>query len=675
MRTALVGALVRLLLLTAVVWRLVTISYLPVRDQPFGDDNTEAAVRAINAGYPYRLLYRATADSPQLLRNMNEGVVDQGIEMLMTVGVTTRDWLTGSHTTVTSSMCRDALMWLFVVAAVAIVAPGVPVIVATGGMLALHTMLKWGPIGLGLAVHWGVSFAAIIAGVLVGSVLKPWTWWRIATLTVLAALAALAQILRQEAASVAYGTGIALLVSAAVVAFVRWRSRLEPSHDAELWTVARRALAGGLLLIAVNASAQPVERWCISRQMGTPYANTPAIEHGSGWPLYLSLGYVSNPFNIAWRDPIGQVHAWLIASRPVASNAAVHSMLMREYLDIVIARPWLLLQNVAAKAARVHTLATRRAPPLPDVAVWQQPVHARLYEALPWLAILCVALVWWRGTPQAAVICVAWVALAAAASAGALIVFPDYMGGVQGAIVALSLIAPAAVASHVIEAPASGRVPPMIARRILTSFAALAAGAVLIGGVFVTLQWVRYRAVQEQTAARDPLEAIVAQQFRYAHVFNDLPVARQGRLVARLTASSDPRIARTVDLRRGDLDLFRPIALVRTATQLHLICWMGSSFQPPFPPFYQGRTDALFFICGECAPESTVNDFPFDSGWTFINDLEWRGTYRMFSVAVNPKLAAARSFHVAAERIVALDSSIQSTGLRSAPIASARISY
>ena len=102
---------------------------------------------------------------------------------------------------------------------------------------------------------------------------------------------------------------------------------------------------------------------------------------------------------------------------------------------------------------------------------------------------------------------------------------------------------------------------------------------------------------------------------------------------------------------------------------------MGNSFRAPVPPFYQGKTDAIFFICGACAPESTVNDFPFDSGWMFVNDLEWQGRYRMFSVPLNAKLKAARFFHVAAEKIVALDSSNQATGFRTGPIASARFEY
>jgi hypothetical protein len=525
-------------------------------------------------------------------------------------------------------------------------------------------------------VHWGVAFAAVVAAVYLGSVLKTWTWWRIMTLSLLAALAALAQILRQEAAGVSYGVGLALLASAAVALIARRRSGAETSKHAGVGAFVRRATAGGLLLIAANAAAMPLERVVMSRQMGTPFAETPAIAHGSGWPMYLSLGYVSNPFNIAWRDPIGQVHALLISSGAISGSAAVHSTLMREYLSIVVSRPWVLLQNVAAKAARIHALAVRHADPFPDVAVWQRPAHARFYIALPLEFVLCAALLWWRGTPEAMAIFLSSLALAVTASAGALVVFPDYIGGVQGATVALALIVPAAIASALLDRTSAERqIATPLVRRMVTWSAALAVAATAIGAAFVAVQWMRYRAQQEATVARDPVEAIEAQQFRYAHVFNDLPLAQQGRLVARLTNSRAPAVGRIVDLQRGDLDLFRPIALVRTATELHLIAWMGNSFRAPFPSFYQGRTDALFFICGECAADSTVDDFPFDSGWTFVNDLEWRGRYRMFSVLLNERLKRARSFHVAAEKVVALDRRIESTGLRSAPIASARITF
>jgi hypothetical protein len=659
-------AAIRALVAALFIWHVATVSYLPLRHQPFGDDDSEAAVRALNAGYPFHLLYPATATSPHVLSRMNQGVVDHGVMILLTAGTAAYRTVTGTRVTVTASMGRGVLMAVFLVTAAAMMSPGVPLLVGLAGIVALDILLTWGPLGVVPAVHWGVAFAAVVVGVYLGTVLQQWSPTRVFTAIVLAIIAAITQILRQEAVSVAYGLGFALIVGGAIVAFVVRRAP----------PVATRAIAGGLLLIAMNASIRPIERLAIARVTGNTYAETAAIEHGFGGPLYLSLGYVSNPFNLAWRDPIAQVHALLIDPAIKSAGPEIQAMLLREFATIVINRPWLLIRNVVARAERIHALATQRSERLPDVAVWQRPPLARLYKSLPLVVLLSVALVWWRGTVETALIVLGAIAIAGAASAGALVVFPDYIGGVQGAIVMLALILPAAVVSHLAGSTAAAdSLSTSTARRVLVCAAALGVAALLVAAAFVAVQWLRYRGVQERTADRDPLEAIAADQFRYAHVFNDLSVAKQGRLVARLTASNDPRIARIIDLRRGDFDLFRPEVLVRTATQLHLIAWMGRSFHAPFPPLYQGTTHSLFFICGECAPQSTVNDFPFDSGWTFVNDLEWRGRYRMFSVSLNAKLEAARFFHVAAEKIVALDSSIESTGLRPALISSARIDY
>src|SRR5438067_532905 len=664
-----VGGLARTFALCAFVWHLATVSYLPVRHQPFGDDDTEAAVRAMNAGYPFHLLYSTANNSPPILRRMNEGLIDQGVMFLSESWALARQWVTGVRSVITSSIGWDIVFALFVVAAVAIVAPGVPLPVAMAGLVAFQVLLTWGPIQLSLPVHWGVAFSTVLAAVYISTVCKPFTAWRCISLGMLGTLIALAQILRQEAGGVAYGAGLALVVAGAIEALVANRISNTTVSRQELNAVMRRLVAGGLLLIAANVSVVPAQRWYISRQLRTPYAETAAIEHGSGFPLYLSVGYVSNPFNIAWRDPIGYVHARLISPNLAPGYPALQSTLYREYLQVVFSRPWLLLQNVAAKAVRVHRLAVRQAERLPDVAVWQQPAHVRFYEALPFVLAGCFALMWWRGTPEAVAICIASLGLAAAASAGAVIVFPDYIGGVQGAIVVLAVVMPVGVASYILERP-SERSTTALARRMIICTGVLALTALVIGSVFVAIQWARYRAFQEQTIARDPLEAIEEQQFRYAHVFNDLPVARQGRLLARLIATDDRRVARVVGLRTGNSDLFRPEALVRTTNQLHVIAWMGASFHAPVPPLYQGTAHSLVFFCVECSAQSTVNDFPFTS--TMINDLDWQGRYRMYSIPLTDPLKNAASFQVSAEQVLAVGPQYEPTGILPGLIASAR---
>jgi len=663
---------VRLIAFAAFVWYLWSVPYAPHRDDPFGDVDSEAAVRAINAGHPFQLLYDGE-NGQQTIRPMSAVYGDYGVAIATAFVARAGSWLRGPSFRVAPTVGRKILLALFVVTTAAMLAPGVPLIVALAGVLSLRALFEWGPMTLGPAQHWGVAYATVVTAVFLACVVKRWTAARVGSLAVLGALAALAQLVRQEAGTVPTAVGAGLILMAGLALLARRTSRAPDATT--LGRLARRAAIGGLLLVVANGAVQPIERLMFSRAWGTPFAETSAASHGSGWPLYLSLGYVSNPFNIAWRDPIGQVHAQLISPNLRYGGPDFQRALLREYLRIVIDRPWLLLRNVAAKASRLHQLALRRSELVVGMAIWQRPPHARFYVAA-WCALLAsLALLVFRGTPDATVVWCGSIVLFAGATAGALVVFPDYVGGLQGASVALALVTPAALVGSLARDDGRRDVSAAASRRILAGFFA----AVVVGGLalaaFVGVQRWRYRAIESAAANGDPLDAIEAQQFRYAHVFNDLPLTQQGRLVGRLTGSNDPRVARAIDLRRGDLDLFRPEALVRTATQLHLIAWMGASFRPPVPQLYQGTTHAVFFICGECAPESTVDDFPFDSGWTFINDLEWQGRYRMFSVALNARLKAARFFHVAAERVVSLDSSIQSTGLRSAPIASARVGF
>jgi hypothetical protein len=105
----------------------------------------------------------------------------------------------------------------------------------------------------------------------------------------------------------------------------------------------------------------------------------------------------------------------------------------------------------------------------------------------------------------------------------------------------------------------------------------------------------------------------------------------------------------------GDLDLFRPQLLARTASQIHVIAWMGRGFVPPVPRLFQGATHASLLVCGDCPERTSVNDIQTGLRWTMIGDLEWQGRYRMFSFAVTPALKRAAVFRVAAERTTALD--------------------
>ena len=495
---------------------------------------------------------------------------------------------------------------------------------AIGGLLALWALFLWGTFVISDARHWGVTYAAVVGAVFAGTVLSAWSRSRAIVLALLAALMAYAQLLRQEAAPTAYALGIALMVGAAVTWLAARRAAPVEMVPAAR-PLMRRAVAGGLLLIVATAGIVPLERWCFSLAWGTPFRETAIAEHGVGFPMYLSLGYVSNPFNIGWRDPIGQVHASLITPGVGFESPEFQPLLLREYEHIVISRPWLFLSNVLAKIERVHELANHpTGSKTTGTTVDQSMPLVYFYRAAPWILAGTLALLAWRGTAEGIVAWSSLAALAVGASAGPVVVFPEYLGGLQGSIVALALVLPAVTFGSMRDASDQpGRTA--LGQRVLAGYAVAILIGVAIVASFTGVQAWRYRGVMDATASADPVAAIGSQQFRYAHVFNDLTTAQQGRIVARLAASADPSVAATADEPLGDSTRFRALAVVRSASQVHAIVWMGPGFVPPTPRLFQGATHSSILICEACPAGTTVNDTQPGMAWTMINDLEWRG--------------------------------------------------
>jgi hypothetical protein len=671
-----IGHLVRAALFAVFALYVYAAKYAPVRNQPYEEALTTATIRAFNAGYPFHVSFDAGNGSAPTVMKMSEYYADYGVHILLSLtGSFGRTFISPSFR-LDSSMVRAILLWFFLLAAAAMLAPPVPLAVGAAAVLSLLALFVWGTLGLYDARYWGVAFVAVVGMTYVATALKPWTGWRFGVLVALAAFAGYARLLRQEAGPATYLTGLALAGAAPLVGLASLRVQAARDTTPSPRSIAVRALAGGLLLICVNAAILPLERWVFSRAWGTPFSETTIAVHGSGWPLYLSLGYISNPFNIGWRDPIGEIHARLINPEiKLNADPIFQQTLLEEFERIVFTRPWLLIRNVLAKGARVHELANHESGANTGTIVPQPYPLVLAYRAAPWVMAALLVLLVVRGRPEGVVVWVSSAVAAIGASAGAVLVFPEYIGGVQGATVALLLVAPAAVVSLLMLEQPDSALAARAARWLLATYGVVAVAGVVAGAAFVGVQAWRYRSVQAEIAAGDPLEGLRSQGFRYAHVFNDLPLTRQGRLIARLQASTDENVAHLIDERLGNADLFAPQVLVRMPTEIHVFVWMGRGFVPPTPRLFQGSTHASLFICAGCPPTASINDVVrLQSRWTMINDLEWQGRYRMFSVQTLPSFKDVRFFRIAAERTRALDTSLP-TWMVPELIASARVGF
>jgi len=670
-----IGYAARAILFAAFAWYVYAGKYAPSRHQPYEEVLTTATIRAFNAGHPFQLSFSAPDGSLLPAVKMSEYYGDYGIHLLLSLTGSAGRLVYGPSFQLDSPVVRTIILMFCLFTAAAMLSPPVPLPVGAAGVLSLWALFRWGTLGLYDARYWGVSFVAVVAAVYLGTVLKRWTLGRSVVLFVLASIAAYSQLLRQEAGPTTYAAGLALIGAAGIIwlALCRFGREGEPSADAP--ALARRALAGGMLLIAANVAVLPVERWAFSRAWGTPYAETPVAVHGSGWPLYLSLGYVSNPFNIGWRDPIGELHARLInPAIKLNADPAFQRTLLEEFERIVVSRPWLLLRNFAAKAARVHELANHPSGANTDSIITQPPQLVAVYRAVPLMMIAMLLLLAWRGTVEGVAVWFSSAALAVAASAGPLLVFPEYIGGLQGSSIVLVFVLPAVVLGSLAVERRHAPAGAWPARRLMAAYGAVIAAAAVLGAAFIGVQALRYRRLQEQTIVANPLDAVRAWQFRYAHVFNDLPLTSQGRLIAQLQASTDESVARIIDERRGNLELFSPQVVVRMPSEIHLFAWMGRGFVPPFPRLFQGSTHASLLICGACPVSASINDIQFQRGTTMINDLEWQGRYRMFTIQSLPGLRDVPFLRVTAERTRALDPSLP-TWMVPELISTARLSF
>jgi len=100
------GPLVRVLLLGTFVWYLYSVKFAPYRDQPF--DGVEPAVRAVNAGYPFQLLYRRWTASRRSWRRCPRCTATMALTCLWRPRPAQDGILYGPSFRVSSSMARTA---------------------------------------------------------------------------------------------------------------------------------------------------------------------------------------------------------------------------------------------------------------------------------------------------------------------------------------------------------------------------------------------------------------------------------------------------------------------------------------------------------------------------------------------------------------------------------------
>src|SRR5262249_44730184 len=159
----------------------------------------------------------------------------------------------------------------------------------------------------------------------------------------------------------------------------------------------------------------------------------------------------------------------------------------------------------------------------------------------------------------------------------------SYWFGIQAVMILLAFVTPPIIATveraKAAPEPADASQDLMLASKrvtgramILLGTAALAVG--VSAGGWYAIRAFRYGREPAAVAAwADPLADLRREGYRYARYFNDLPRDAQEHLTAAMSTTGDPRVA--VPVPRTTVDGFRPVLVISTPEQFHIVAWLG----------------------------------------------------------------------------------------------------
>jgi hypothetical protein len=389
----------------------------------------------------------------------------------------------------------------------------------------------------------------------------------------------------------------------------------------------------------------------------TPYAETAFNQHGASFSLYLGLGFVSNPYNIAWLDPVGAYHAELYNPEVRAPwrDITVDAPLGEGFREIAVESPWLLGENILAKAEYVHHYLWHGTTPQPNAyTIVEQPQTLQtLYRFALVVPLLMIAVALYRKDLRLLVILGGAVALAMGACVGPLMVFPSYIGGPQGVIIFSVILLPAARTAQNTDWQ---DVPATTLKRIvfwtLGAIALIVIGIVILTVGWLYLRWNIHQDQLDKIVANDALEEIQELEFRYGHYFNQLEPDVQENIIASFRSASSENIA-LPNTEAEFEDFFQPQVAISTTHQLHLIVWLDSEYPGPIDYINQGQVYSVIQACSGCTEITRVYDYDHNAlVYAFLNDTDWTDSYRMLSFAFDAaEFKEAGFFQVVAQRL------------------------
>lgn len=605
---------------------------------------------------------------------------DYGIGFLMSAQEKITEWLTGAAPCLGP---RDASRFLFVALLLTVLAACLPptrLPVALGVALGSHLLIScvfldnlgyqyraWG----GLTTFQCVLFLAIGLQPRPGKI--GWT-----SLIVLGLMIAFSPVIRGGLQAIPLSMlvtlGLVLAASYLILLFPPWKG--QPSARQFLRGTGMRTATLVLLLAAQLVLVRFAVLMVCSCVYRIPPWRLEMPEHGSGFPLYLSLGMVSNPYNIAWEDEIGHSHGELTAGRPpgdlLTRAVALQKPLEKEYLRLVREAPDLFLANVLSRTGELGRNMFFSSPGTVENELWRERNSWRA-QGLPVIFVAAVlallaslVLLIRRPGVLLGLFLSGALAVVLTANAPALLIYTGYPWDTCASLLALTFVVLPAAWCFARVGPildprdplpgeSAARFEKSLLRRLAIGLTSVLVLGLTGGGLWAA--WCHGGNIDraERIAARtDPVAEIHALGYRYASWFNRMSEKSQQQVLERLESRGHPDVFcfATGD---GQQTVFHPEVAVLADGKLYLVCRLNDSWQAPAEFFDQGRVNSYVHVVRDT--DEVLGRWPFhmDQGTAAfhrINDCFWESRHRMFCLPCGDKFQPREAIHVGCFNIV-----------------------
>lgn len=545
--------------------------------------------------------------------------------------------------------------------------PNIPLFVSLSSVISLYVVLtKTSSCHLMTTMSgqecltWTVSWMSLLCSMFLLSVFKR-SLFNYIYLFFLSLLIGFLPLLRQECEGIPYLMSIAVLFIVLIIIGVTYFSRIESSDRQTYIKKAAGVALAFLILLVVLIAEKEIFRYSYAELYDLDYSTMAAPEHGRGTSLYMGLGYVANPYNIVWEDYVGSLHNALYKPEIICNNNLFDDPICQKFwsdqwLKIVMEDPGLLIRNAVAKAGYLHIFLLKQKIDETNRKNFGVGTGASFLFKIIYIyfwIFLCIFLAvvfYFKKEVDYLILFGGFTGVALGSIIGALTAYPAYPAGAYGVIISSFFVITPGLWLFPMEGPNGapdserGRGLYDRTRRLLLTLFAVAVLGILL---FVFIQDFRMNRAVSKITKGDPFAAISQKEYKYAHLFNRLPVDEQIKVIQRLTTAQNENVVVGKDFESGDAHIFNPAMLIFSGAQMHLIAYLGEGFEKPFIEIDQGHASSIVSI--NSAPQGHNLQFAH----TFINDLEWRGRYKMFSFPLYPVLKNEKYIRVSADQAVA----------------------